>query len=719
MHGFLLEDQLKIKNQGDAQISPDRSLLVYVLQHYNEKEKKFHRDIYSWDFTSSVTRPLTSTGNNSNPRFSPDGKFLAFISARDDDKSQVYLLDLDRGGEARRLITTETIEAFSWTADSQSILFSAAVFPFESQDEWQSYPGSPCGDASAVKTVSLRQAHSEKNKKRGSSRDSGEIKEDPELEKKSDDAEDFDLRIITRFSYRRDRAGYFGFNRTQNFILDLPDLSNVELKPVVRQITFGDWDHALGTLSPDGKWLCVSSLHADEPELVRKGELWLYPAKNPGEPLLLLASPGPINLPLWSPCGKFIAFGGHDNRYDVSTSWDLYLLPVPCLTDLCEDSSRLQIPLLPWEAVLNLTLPFDRPHGGGASSELQWEARNEKQWSESNLYFLMARHGSGYLYKYSQGSSQLVAGDEGRSISSFCHKEDMLVISASSPDTFAELSLIQDGRERRITAWNEEFYSQRIWAKTEKRFFCCPDDGQDLEGWLTYPLEFTPDKKYPLVHLVHGGPHGAYGPVFSFAAQLFAAQGYFVIMMNPRGSTSYGQEFACCIDGKWGDRDAADVLAGLDDALSTGYVDPDNCFLHGWSYGGYMACWLVTQTTRYRAICSGAPVSDMRSDYGTADITMANEWEYGGQPWQGAEGLMQRSALFHAAKVQTPLLMLHGENDLRCPIIQTEQFYTALKRQGKTVVMVRYPEESHGFRKPKNMLDRYRRILAWFDHFRA
>ena len=376
-------------------------------------------------------------------------------------------------------------------------------------------------------------------------------------------------------------------------------------------------------------------------------------------------------------------------------------------------------PLLPWSDVLNLTRPFDRPFGSGAKAELCMEPSCEKMWSSDALYFLMVRHGAGYLYKYQNGSSLPIVGREDRSIASFSLHGTSLVITSSSCDSFEELILIEDQVERRISGWNDHYYQTYSWAKTEKRYFRSSTDDVDLEGWLTYPLSYQSKERYPLVHFIHGGPHAAWGPAFSFMAQLFAAKGYFVLLTNPRGSTSYGQSFSSVIDGDWGNLDMRDILSGLDDAEQTDSVDPQNCYLYGWSYGGYLACWIATQSKRYRAICSGAPVVDMCSDYGTADITLANEWEYGASPWSNAKHLNRHSSLHYAHLVETPLLMLHGESDLRCPIMQTELFYSALKRLEKTVVMIRYKDESHIFKKPQNLVDRYDRILAWFDYYIA
>ena len=216
--------------------------------------------------------------------------------------------------------------------------------------------------------------------------------------------------------------------------------------------------------------------------------------------------------------------------------------------------------------------------------------------------------------------------------------------------------------------------------------------------------------------LIHGGPNGAYGPSFQFSAQIFAARGYVVLYTNPRGSTTYGQEFTCAIDKNWGDVDYDDIMSGVDWVVARGLADAERLFVHGWSFGGYMTCWLVTQTQRFRAACGGAVVTNLLSGYGTSDIPWADEYEYGGQPWRDYVHLLQHSPLAHVENVTTPLMLLHGEDDLRCPIGQSEEFYRALKRLGKEAVFIRYPGEYHGLRRPMHRVDRYERLLAWFDY---
>ncbi|MGE5654821.1 MAG: S9 family peptidase [Bacillota bacterium] len=205
---------------------------------------------------------------------------------------------------------------------------------------------------------------------------------------------------------------------------------------------------------------------------------------------------------------------------------------------------------------------------------------------------------------------------------------------------------------------------------------------------------------------------------FNLSFQILAHQGYAVVFTNPRGSTSYGTEFTQGVVKDWGGKDYQDIMTGLDRAIELGIVDENRVGIMGWSYGGYMTCWAVTQTNRFKAAVGGANISNIYTLYGCSDIGAAyDEGLLGGPAFDDEELYMGRSAIRHVRNVTTPILLLHGEADIRCPIDQSEQFYACLKRLGKDVVFVRYPEQYHGFVKPSYIHDRWARTVAWFDHY--
>jgi len=310
---------------------------------------------------------------------------------------------------------------------------------------------------------------------------------------------------------------------------------------------------------------------------------------------------------------------------------------------------------------------------------------------------------------------------------------------------------------RRLTALNKDLLGRRRLGSS-CRFRYAAADGLGLDGWLLLPAgemrtvedgapvaldlgrvgsaadlrravgRSGPNRPapgsssgnaspYPTILFVHGGPHGMYGDMFLFQMQLFASNGYAVLYTNPRGSAGYGDDFALRVIEDWGGGDYEDIMAAVDLAVEAGIADPDRLGVTGWSYGGYMTNWIITHTGRFRAAVAGASLCNMLSDYGNTDFGIGFDGHnFGGLPWREPERFLDHSPLMYVDNVTTPVLLLHGEDDIRCHITQAEEFYTALKRLGKEACMVRYPGEFHGFKKPRHAFDRLTRMLAWFDH---
>jgi dipeptidyl aminopeptidase/acylaminoacyl peptidase len=241
-------------------------------------------------------------------------------------------------------------------------------------------------------------------------------------------------------------------------------------------------------------------------------------------------------------------------------------------------------------------------------------------------------------------------------------------------------------------------------------------DGVDIEGALLVPPGSPAAKRLPFVVLVHGGPTGRWADVFEPWGQLLASRGYAVLYPNIRGSTGYGERFVEMNRGDWGGGDFRDVMAGVDWAVSRGVADPDRLAIGGWSYGGYMAAWAVTQTNRFKAAVSGAPVIDLASEFGTERDPAYDEWFYG-VPYQKLDGFIESSPVTHVKNARTPTLLLQGEDDVTDPIGQSQQFYRGLKRYGVDADLVLYPREGHSFREEQHLIDRLNRVLGWFDKY--
>ncbi|WP_353893237.1 S9 family peptidase [Proteinivorax hydrogeniformans] len=676
-----VEDFYRLKNVSGMDISPDEQKVVYVEQKVDKEKDKTTSNIFLVDLKAENITQLTFSGKDRSPVFSPDGSRIAFISSRE-KKSKIWILPL-AGGEAWSVPTKQSVSGpLIWTPDGENIIYNADVFSND-RDNWTPYPGAPEYDRERLIKIADK-PHSDKD-------DSDEKKENA-------------VKVVTRFDYKRDGLGFYGDVRSQIFITPVPHKFDPDVKPEGEQITSGDFDHSSPTLSPCGKYIIVSGRRTENADLEQKSDLWLWDIEAK-QPHLIYDAPGPTYSPSWSPCGNYLAFLGHNNIEGASTSTHLWIANINTFMDMLKKAQHPK-PLTEKD-VQNVTAKIDRT------------VRGPKGWRGDKLVFLMLDRGAGCVYEVepkAQPRAILAARD--RSIANLKVANDNIVYVYTTPVKPDEIYVYDGNEEKQISNLNTRYTEEVSLGKWEE-FTYKSDDGENIDGWVIYPPEFDDSQKYPMVLLVHGGPHSAYGPSFMFLAQAIAAQGYVVLYTNPRGSETYGQQFACVIDKNWGDRDYADVLAGVDALVARGFIDTDKMFMHGWSYGGYMACWISTQTDRFKAICAGASVTNMLSGYGTSDITLADEYEYGGKPWSDYAHLIKHSPIGHVENVTTPVMLMHGENDLRVSVAQTEEFYIALKRLGKEAIMVRYPNEFHGPSRPIHRLDRLERLVSWFNYYRG
>jgi dipeptidyl aminopeptidase/acylaminoacyl peptidase len=313
---------------------------------------------------------------------------------------------------------------------------------------------------------------------------------------------------------------------------------------------------------------------------------------------------------------------------------------------------------------------------------------------------------------------QLTHGSRNLGGFTFSQSYDRMAYTASGPAHPAEAFAGRpDGSgEKRLSAFNDPWMSEVDAAGAERIHFPSKD-GTQVEGWIMLPHGGT--SPYPLVLAVHGGPHGAYGSAWDYEFQWLAANGYAVLYTNPRGSTGYGEKFLWATWGGWGKLDYEDVMAGVDYALAHYPVNPKRMAVTGYSYGGFMTNWVITQTTRFAAAMTGAGISNWLSDYGTSDIPRTKESEFFGSPWQSDSNALMRSLspITYAANVKTPTLFVHGEADLRVPIEEDEQMYMALRKQHLPAKFVRYPGNYHGGWPVWDMVHRYNQEVKWFGEF--
>jgi dipeptidyl aminopeptidase/acylaminoacyl peptidase len=301
-------------------------------------------------------------------------------------------------------------------------------------------------------------------------------------------------------------------------------------------------------------------------------------------------------------------------------------------------------------------------------------------------------------------------------------KGNQLAYAFAGPDDPAQLFLKAEGvPANRITNLNETVLGGRPIGGVESFTFVSNDNKYEVEAFLTRPLGLTADSRHPLVVNIHGGPHGQQGPAFNFKNQVYAARGWATLMVNYRGSTGYGQAFADAVFGDQNGNEGQDVLYGVSAALRRFlWIDRERLGIEGVSYGGQLTAWLITQTHQFKAAIPIAGITNLVSYNYMTYYNQYEQMEFGIFPHQGdlMDELWRRSSLRHAAKVKTPVMLMHGENDSDVPIAESEQFYIALKDVGVETVMVRYPREGHGLREPKHIADSIERAMAWYEkHF--
>lgn len=694
-------DLYEFRNPGDAHLSPGGSEIVYVVSQADRKTDRNLTSLWLAPVAGGRPRRLTGSGKDRSPRWSPDGKRIAFVSERS-GKAQIWILDV-AGGEAWHLRTEEVVRGVPvWSPDGKSIAFTAPEFA--KAEDWTPYPGAPEGDRERA-VAQARQALSGKPPK-------------------DDEAKVSDVKVVTRFRYRFDGVGYLSDLRTHVFLVDVPDTQGdpAEVKATAKRLTSGDFDHEAPSFSPDGKYLALSATRRDEADYLQKSDLWLVEVST-GRMAQLLEGQGPCGQPLWSPDGSRVAFIGHDNTYGGSTTPCLWCLDVGgFMKDFKGRPSATPAPLAQKDA-RNLTLSMDRPAGNPVSSDMRQDGGPSFAWADAGtLVFLACDKGATGLYAVPAGGSPEVKTlfhDPGKCVSAFDNRGDTVVIQAGSPERPDELYALGscDGRPSLKPLTDNAAWLDGYALGKSERFTYKGDKGWDVDGWLLRPAGFESGKKYPTALFIHGGPHGVYGSSFMFQCQILASKGYAVVYTDPRGSQSWGQGFAhACVE-DWGGSDYRDIQAGVDEVIARGVADPGRLFITGWSYGGYMTSWTITQTNRFRAAVAGAVISDRYSMFGTSDIPFFSEHEMGGLPWEHRDEYFAGSAITFVRNVETPVLFIHGEADLRCPISQSEEYYLSLKRLGKTAVMARYPGEFHGFTKPSHKCDRFERTIAWFDHY--
>ena len=632
-----IEDLLNLNRVGNPVVSPNGEWIAYTVSATDLKEDDSETQIWMIPSTGGEAIPMTGKGYSaSQPKWSPDNKYLSFLASKDDSKTQVWTLDL-RGGEAVQM--TEILQGVSnhsWSPDGNRLL------------------------------LSIKDAKPEQLTK---------TKEDDKKPKPY---------VIDRLQFKRDYQGYLDRYRTHLYIYTPGDTAAV-------QITSGDFDDSGAVWSPDGKSIAFVSNRTEEPDGNTNSDIWLVSADNKDKEANLIqvtTNPGPDSSPAWSPDGKTIA---HTTTTDLDAIWYAtnHLAVIP--------SSGGKATILTENIDRNISSPNFSENG-------------------KSIYFLLEESGTSVLASIAPSGKnfkRVVTGNH--SISGFEISGEDFILSLEKINQPSEIYTYKKKALEKLTTVNDALLSELKKPIMEKINFKS-SDGTDVEGFVVKPLDYDPAKSYPTILWLHGGPVSQYEFSFHPQSQLFAANGYVTLLINPRGSSGYGQAFSEILFADWGNKDFEDVISGVDYAIDQGWSNPEKLGVGGWSYGGILTNYVITKSNRFKGAISGASEALYRSNYGHDHYQLTWELELG-LPWENAEAWERISPFNDVANITNPTLWMGGSDDWNVPIINSEQMYQAMKRLGRTTQLIVYPGEHHGISKPSFQVDRYERYLDWFNKY--
>lgn len=630
------QDTLRIANVGGPRISPDGTRIAYTVSEIPkmEKDKEWKSATQVWVVPlmggssaspgAGAPRQFTRGEKSASaPEWSPDGKYLAFLTDREKEgERQIWMAWAD-GGEAWQVTTHKGgVSGFRFSPDGKKLLLSAT-------------------DQAS--------------------------KEEEERRKVKDDTLVIDRDI----------------KMTHLWLWDIE-------KKEAKRLTEGEFTTGDPRWSPDGTriaYVTNPTPKADDGDLT---DIWILTVAT-GEKKKLVENAGPDQSPRWSPDGKWIAYTTADAAGGVK-------------------QSHLNVISVDGGTPRRLTTSFELDAGTpvwSRDAKTIYFSSNEREAIEiyacdvasGTVKPISKRGGLTGIAEISPDGATIVGTLSGSKQPSEIYKANI---------SFTSFSTLTDHN-----GWLKDY----ALGDTEIVKWKSPD-GMDIEGVLTKPVGYEAGKKYPLLLNPHGGPTGASLSTWNSTAQVLAANGYFVLQPNFRGSTGRGEKFAAANKNTWGKGDYEDCMTGVDLAIARGWADPDRLGAFGWSYGGYMTFWILTQTDRFKAVSPGAGLTNIYSMYSQNDIQRYLRWFFGdGSPWDNTDLYWDRSPMKYVRNVKTPTMILHGQQDTRVPIAQAQEFYRALVERGVPVEFVVFPREGHGFTEPRHQVDRLRRYLSFFGKY--
>ncbi|MNO51618.1 Prolyl tripeptidyl peptidase precursor [compost metagenome] len=607
---------------------------------------------------------LTLGDKDSAPVWSPDGSQLAFIRIAEGSK-QLWTIPAGGGDAEVCTAVKRGVGSFAWSPDGKYIAFTSRI----SLD-------------AARESMSLEEY----------GKQSGRVG-----------------RSFERTTPKAEGSGWWDGMFSHLYVVELA-------ANAVTQVTSGAWDAAGLEWSPDSTAISFISKQVEEEQadadLLQYADVYTV-SRTGGSPVKITDSSLAVSQFAYSGDGSSLYLIASDRAYGSGSHNRLYTVAAS------GGSPKLLVPGLDMQ-LGNFALN-DMKSAPPSRSPLVVTA-DGKEW----IYVLGTKHGSVHVYRFSpEGAYEAVTSGKDRDIYQYTLSPDghnlvFAAIGASGPGELYRLN-VQSGEEKRITGHNDEVLAE-LNVNLPEEFIYASSDGLSLQGWIIKPAGLMPGQKIPLILHIHGGPHAMITGAYSHEMQTLAAQGYAVLLLNPRGSFGYGQDFAKACRGDFGGGDCQDLLDGVEEALKRyDYINAARLGIAGGSYGGLMTNWIIAHSGKFRAAVSQRCISNWLSFYGLSDIGISyTEGIVGGNPAENPGLLWSKSPLAHAQRVETPLLIMHGENDFRCPIGQAEELYTALKRLGKTTKLIRYPGSNHSLLKtgkPSLRVDSFEQVNAWFNDY--
>jgi len=665
-----VDDLLAVKGVSDPQVSPDGKLVVYVVSELDRATEKSNSDLYLIPSGGGEPRRLTTaTGSDNHPRWSPDGRSIAFLSTRG-GSAQVWLLPVD-GGEARPLSKLPVdVAGPIWSPRGDRVAFTAEVYPGKTPEETAAIDEAKAKEKSRVKT--------------------------------------YDKLMVRHWDQWDDGK------RSHLFLADVATGKARDLSPKfavnIPPAPFGgSSDYAF---SPNGNELAFTAEPSRDLAWSTNTDVWIVSAAGNEPQNLTVDNPGADAQPSYSPDGDYLAYLSQARAGFEADRWVLKVRDRDS-GESSEVTDRIDrsVQSFAWGGSREVTRPFE-----GTVRDLFVVLDDSGSVAIRGLGLLADGDGHVFVTERPKG----IAGGVNNSLQILPGGDDLVFLHGTSNAPNEVYRAKPDGSGlTALTRQNAPLLEALDLPRAEKLSFQGAD-GDEVSGWLVKPPGFDPARKYPVVFLIHGGPQGAWHDEWHgrWNYALFAAPGYAVVAINPRGSTGFGQKFTDQISRDWTGRVFEDLMKGLDHALKTyPFLDGSRMAAAGGSYGGFMVNWIAGHSDRFRALISHAGVFDLTSMYGTTEELWFAEWEFGGVPWESPKIYLDQTPSAFAGNFKTPTLVIHGSLDFRVPDAQGLGMFTSLQRKGVPSRFVLFPDEGHWIAKPANRIVWWREVHDWLAKY--